>query len=449
MEALFTSLNGGDAIRRRIVEVIQEASALAVSKRVDLHIMTFAFTDQQIAQALADAAMQRPSLTIRILADWSQRIWERGQQVGRLAALNLPNLRVRYSKDQPYVWDEAANHPRWSYHASRGLLHHKTLGVLVEGRPSRLICGSFNWTATAARSYENLLVLTGELPELFQVMCGMELEFEAIWSDGRASLSPAEAQLHYQAIREEYRRDPRILPAAICGLARGAGDQLEALDPECHPSACQRRVIATPNSAASSVHAAIAFSFRGRDEGHSQNGCAEQNRDRYLFIRTPSGRTKRAPLTMTNLALQTIFRATMGDVLKVAMYGLSVRVPEYGALLAAARRGVRVFLLLDRIAASHVSSRLEAVVKEEGLPIEFRTAGKMMHQKYVIHAESATVLTGTANMSTDASSRHSEHRIRIGGCNGLVSRFSADFDEIWGRLSVKRSQLPMPGEKTE
>src|SRR5262249_48828020 len=97
--------------------------------------MTFAFTDQEIADALADLAARRPGITIRILADWSQRIPAQGQQVGRLARLGLSNLRVRYTIDQPYTWDATAARLRWSYRESRGLLHHKTLGVLVDGRP--------------------------------------------------------------------------------------------------------------------------------------------------------------------------------------------------------------------------------------------------------------------------------------------------------------------------
>jgi phosphatidylserine/phosphatidylglycerophosphate/cardiolipin synthase-like enzyme len=116
------------------------------------------------------------------------------------------------------------------------------------------------------------------------------------------------------------------------------------------------------------------------------------------------------------------------------MYGMSARVPEYGALLDAARRGVRVFALLNRLTGSDVSSRFNAAVQEEGLPIELRTAGRMMHQKYMVHVETATVVTGTANMSTDASFRHSEHRIRITGCGNLAERFCADFDRIWTRL---------------
>jgi PLD-like domain len=58
----------------------------------------------------------------------------------------------------------------------------------------------------------------------------------------------------------------------------------------------------------------------------------------------------------------------------------------------------------------------------------------MMHQKYVLHPRSAIVLTGTANMTTDASARHWEHRILIRGHEPLVAQFCEDFDVIWSRL---------------
>jgi phosphatidylserine/phosphatidylglycerophosphate/cardiolipin synthase-like enzyme len=441
MEALFTSLVGGDAIRRRILELIAEAVALAVDHKVDLHVMTFSFTDEEVAQAFADAAIRCPSLTIRILADWNQRLRVRGQQVGGLTAMNLPNLRVRYSNDQPYVWDAEIQHMRWSYHASRGLLHHKTLAILVDGRPWRLICGSFNWTAAAARSYENLLVLTSDETKWLPIMSRMELEFEALWSDGRTSLSPHEAHLHHQAILDEYRLNPAISPGAIRGLIHGAGEHLQALDAECYPPHHEFQRLPVHDRSSSTdlpvdLDIAIAFACRGIDTDRGQGGHAERNRAQRLCLRTPSGGRKRVPLTITNLALETIFRAEPGNTLKVAMYAMSPRVPEYGALLDAARRGVRVFVLLNRLAGSDTPSRLNAAGLLQSLPIEVRTAGKMMHQKYLIHVEADAVVTGTANMSTDASSRHFEHRIRIGGCKSLAARFCADFDQIWARLSV-------------
>src|SRR5689334_4788846 len=121
MEAIFTSLAGGAHVRRRLLDLIAEASSLADGRQVDVHIMTFSFTDAQIADALADAAAMHPTISIRIIADWTLHA-EAAGQVGRLARMGHPNLRVRYKSDQPYVWDAARNHVRWSYRASRGLL---------------------------------------------------------------------------------------------------------------------------------------------------------------------------------------------------------------------------------------------------------------------------------------------------------------------------------------
>jgi phosphatidylserine/phosphatidylglycerophosphate/cardiolipin synthase-like enzyme len=445
MEVLFTSLDGGAALRQRILRLINEASTLAASHAVALHVMTFAFTDPEVADALADAAVTHKSLHIRLLADWSQRTRVRGQQVGRLAQLHLPNLQVRYSYDQPYVWHAAAQHMRWSYHASRGLLHHKTLGVFVDGRPRQLLCGSFNWTAAAASSYEHLLVLSNEQAASREIMARMELEFGALWSDGRISLSPDEAQLHYEAILEEYRANPAAAPASIAALAQGAGAPWPTLPPECWPPTRQ------PGTAPFSIDpidpintidpidphntgAAIAFAWRGREQRQGQAGAAEPNRSQRLFLRLPSGRVRFVPLTITNLALAAIHSAGPGHTLRLAMYGLSPRVPEYAALLDAARRGVRLLVILDRLVASSVASRLQAAAKAEALPVQVRTTGRMMHQKYLVLAETATIVTGTANMSTDASCRHTEHRMLLRGDQELAARFCADFDKIWGRL---------------
>jgi phosphatidylserine/phosphatidylglycerophosphate/cardiolipin synthase-like enzyme len=438
MEALFSSLAGGARLRGKILELIADAAAMAVARRVEVHVMIFAFTDRAISEALAEAARGSANLTVRILADWNQRVQARGQQAGRLAALGLANLRVRYSHDQPYVWDEAAGHLRWSYRASRGLLHHKVLLVLVDGRPWRLACGSFNWTGTAARSYENLLVADADEPGSRELIARMELEFEALWRDGGATLSPSEAMLHYRAIREAYRRDPSAAPGDVAGWREGEGEPLQALDPDCllAPAATDSRV-------------AIAFSAHDRQAGRYVGGHAEANRRQRLFLRKASGLTRSVPLTITNLALETVTRAAPGDELQLAMYGLSARVPEYGALLDAARRGVRLLVLLDRSLASDIPARLAQAGALEGLPIEVRTTGRMMHQKYLLNARQSVVLTGTANMSTDAAGRHLEHRIRVARAPALAAQFGADFDLIWSRAiacgqPVTAGQPPAP-----
>jgi len=426
VEALFTSIVGGDGLRDRILSVIRDAVSLAATHHVDVHIMTFSFTDAQIANLLVQAARTRPNLSIRLLADWSQGAQGFERKVGSLAALSLPNFEVRYKKDQPYVWDADACAMSWSYQASRGLLHHKTLAVLVDGRPHTLLCGSFNWTKRSAKGYENLIVFTRDDTAAMPVMTAVEREFEALWSDGAATLSPDEVRKHYAAILAEYRNDSARAAANVVGVTRGAGAPLRVLREAEHTG-----------GSAGLPHLQIAFSSRLPDQARAAAGYAEANRLKRFEMYKPGGKTKQVPVTLSTLALDTIARAQPGEHLLVAMYVLSIRVPEYGALLAAARRGVRLFIVVDGHVAARPLSRLATTAyAKEKLPIHLRATGrKTMHQKYIVHPEGLTVLTGTANLSTDASQRHSEHRILWRGDKYATEAFIADFMTMWQRLA--------------
>jgi phosphatidylserine/phosphatidylglycerophosphate/cardiolipin synthase-like enzyme len=430
-EALFTSMAGGKALRARILALIDDACVKAQDHSVDVNIMTFSFTDSDIADALATAAEQ-PGLTIRLIADWTQRAADGCQQVGRLADLGSPSLQIRYKKDQPYVWDATDARIRWSYRASRGMLHHKTLSVIVDGEPWRLACGSSNWTDKAAQSYENLLILSDSTPGCRDLMSRVELEFEALWSDGTASLSAVDAQTHYETVVDSYRRNALSEPATITGLARGRAEALQLMNPQYYSAlGC-----ASPPHAieADAAQYDIAFSARRPDEMKSRAGYSELTNNRLILMTGPTGRSKVVPLTITNLALDFIFRSQPGETLLVAMYGLSTRVPEYGALLHMARRGVHLRILLDGKVGRHTAEALSRVCGSERLPIQVRHGYRTMHQKYVVNIDSADVLTGTANMSTDASARHSEHRLRMLGHGSLARQFAADFETIWSRV---------------
>jgi phosphatidylserine/phosphatidylglycerophosphate/cardiolipin synthase-like enzyme len=426
VEALFTSQVGGVGLRDRILSVIRDSAALAGAHHVDVHIMTFSFTDAEIAALLARAARDQPNLSIRLIADWNQGAEGYKRKVRALSALGLPNLEVRYKKDQPYVWDSDASRMRWSYDASRGLLHHKTLAVLVDGRPQTLLAGSFNWSTRSAKAYENLIVLTADTPASTRVMTAIEREFEALWSDGAATLSPDEVRAHYAAILAEYQSDAACAAADVVGMARGAGAPIDIL-----------RDADLDDDAVDYPHAQIAFSSRTAEQSEAAAGYAEANRRARFEMSKPSGKRKQVPVTLSTLALDTIARAQPGEHLLVAMYALSVRVPEYSELLAAARRGVRVFVVLDGHAGVRTLSRLAATAYgTEKLPIHLRATGrKVMHQKYIIHPEGRTVLTGTANLSTDASDRHSEHRLLWRGDQRATDAFVSDFETMWQRLA--------------
>ncbi len=431
MEAFFSSQVGRDGLRSLVLGCLEEASQAACSRRVDVHIMTFSFTDASIAAFLKDAAAKRPKMSIRIIADWGQRSRHAGRQVDRLARAGLPNLLVRYKRDQPYVWDESNQALKWSYRASRGLLHHKTLGIFVDGAPWKLACGSYNWTAKAANSYENLLLFVtsddGDTHELVQCV---EREFEAMWCDGQVTLSPDEAQAHYLSILEEYRSDPGKAPQAVVGLAAGEDAALPLTDLEglAGGGLGDRRIAGT-------TRLAIAFSSRSPHDTQADRGYSARNRERRFDLCKPSGKIKTVPLTLTTMALDTLARAGRGDTLKAALYALSSRVPEYGALLDAARRGVRIQILIDAGAGTHIVSQLRQARERENLPIEIRAGHRTMHQKYLVHPEGRTVLTGTANFSTDATQRHSEQRILIRDNPAITASFVADFDTIWARVA--------------
>jgi phosphatidylserine/phosphatidylglycerophosphate/cardiolipin synthase-like enzyme len=432
IEAVFSSLVGGHALRARVIALIAEACAQATSHTVEVNIMTFAFTDPSIADSLA-AAAQRPRLTIRLIADWTMRADDGHQQVGRLAQLSLPNLRVRYKRDQPYIWDAAEARLRWSYQASLGMLHHKTLSVVVDGKPLWLLCGSCNWSAKAADSYENLFIVTDATSGCRELMSRMEQEFEALWSDDTASLSPNAAQAHYEAVVQTLRAQAMAAPEPSNSLAVRPAPIRRSRPMWQYMASDSARMGHAVEPISDDI--VIAFSARRPDDNQGSAGYAEANRRRHITLRTPIGRTKRVALTISTLAIDVIDRAQAGETLLIAMYALSQRVPEYGALLAAARRGVILRILLDGKVGKEIAQRLSRVSLQEHLPIQVKYGTRMMHQKYVVNVDTAVVLTGTANMSTDASTRHSEHRIRVSANPGLADQFIADFETIWTRVT--------------
>jgi phosphatidylserine/phosphatidylglycerophosphate/cardiolipin synthase-like enzyme len=434
MEALFSSLAGGNALRQRVLRVLDEALVAGESRRVDVHIMTFSFTDVSIAAAVQDLAARCPNVTIRIIADWRQGAPAPGHRVRHLEQAGLQNLMVRYTYDQPYRWDVHRGQLRWSYQSSRGLLHHKTLGILIEGEPSQLVCGSFNWTTKARESYENVLVVSADTDEECDLMLAVEYEFEAMWCDGRITLSGAEARAHYAKILEEYRNDPTKAASTITGIGSGSGVALDVLSSRGAPN----HTSAGPTSSGEQLN--IAFSSRALTADGTR-GYSPRNAGRRYTLQKPSGRLKDVPLMLSVLALDVIGRAAAADTLMVAMYALSSRVPEYGALLDAARRGVLIRVLLDAVVGRAIHRQLVAVTRRETLPIETRFANRTMHQKYVVHPESRSVVTGTANFSTDSSLRHSEQRLLIRGNDALVHAFAADFDAMWARSASVATSL--------
>ncbi|MCC5956572.1 MAG: hypothetical protein JJU07_10735, partial [Natronohydrobacter sp.] len=66
--------------------------------------------------------------------------------------------------------------------------------------------------------------------------------------------------------------------------------------------------------------------------------------------------------------------------------------------------------------------------------MEIRSTRRRMHQKYLSCPDTGMVLTGTANMTMDATTRHADHRILLRHAPELATAFSADFETIWQRV---------------
>jgi phosphatidylserine/phosphatidylglycerophosphate/cardiolipin synthase-like enzyme len=430
--AFFTSLHGGMALQEAVLTLISGATAhAATGAKVEVQIMCFAFTDDVIAQALTSLARQYPGVTVRILADWSQSARGGPSVIDGLAQAGCPNLYIKVKLDAPYRWDATKQRLRYSYAASSGMLHHKTLCLLINGLPLFLALGSYNWSGRGRQAYENLLVLGPT--DCADILEAFTLEFKALWSDHRLTASLARSRSIFQRLLSEARkgsdlRDP-VLLADILGIA-GA-----PLRPECLPA--RTRTEGDTLAAFSGSHP-LADASSG---GHSL-----RNDRRYLDLLRPSGTRRPAPLTLNTLALEAIRAVPDGAGLDLAIYALSPRVPEFAALLDAARRGCRVRVLLDGTLGAGIATSLRGFADREGLPIALRLTGRRMHQKYLCCAEAGLVLTGTANMTEDATLRHSDHRILFRNAPVLAQAFLADFEEIWRRLPMQANPDVHGGE---
>lgn len=419
MRALFTSRDGGAALPQALAGLIGRADALAAGgAAVEVQVMSFAFTDPVLADRLLELARRHPALRLRLLADWSQSARGNASMLRAMLAAGLPNLHAKFKLDAPYRRDPETGFLRYSYARSVGMLHHKSLAVHADGAPVALALGSFNWSARGQAAYENVLLL-GDDPADAGVMADFAVEFAALWRDHRLSATLERAARIVARMKAEAKagrdiHDPKLL-ADILGIAGEVPV----------PAPAARRL----------VDGAVLTAFSGRmPTGPAQGGHAPALHLRALDLMRPSGTRRPAPLDLNTLALEAIRSVPADARLDVALYALSARVPEYGALLDAARRGVRLRVLLDGRIGRATAARLATQAADEGLPVEVAITRRRMHQKYLCCPDTGMVLTGTANMTADATTRHSDHRILLRSAPALAAEFAADFETIWGRL---------------
>ncbi|MCC5973488.1 MAG: hypothetical protein JJT81_05505 [Rubellimicrobium sp.] len=416
---VFTSLHGGAALPTSILDLIARArNCAAAGIKVEVEVMCFAFTDARIATALLALCRDLPAVTLRIIADWSQSARNAPTVLEGMAAAGLRNLFIKFKLDAPYMRDTAGR-LCYSYGASRGMLHHKTLLIRLDGVPAVMALGSYNWTARGQQAYENLIMTDDPA-----ILGPMEAEFAALWSDHGLTGSTDRtrhimARLKTEAGLGRDLRDPRLL-SDVLGLA---GAQTTRVVP---PRCLEDGAVIT------------AFSGSRPVDDDAAAGHAAMNDRRAIDLLRPAGLRRPAPLTLNTLALEAIRSVPTGARLVVAMYALSPRVPEFGALIDAARRGVQVAFILDGTIGARTAAAIASFARREGLPLSVQTTRRRMHQKYLCCPETGMVLSGTANMTEDATTRHSEHRILWRNAPVLAAAFADDFDLMSARLVPAR-----------
>lgn len=148
----------------------------------------------------------------------------------------------------------------------------------------------------------------------------------------------------------------------------------------------------------------------------------------------PTGAVAPSRASVTVAATDLFNRAKATETIDVAMYGASPSSPEFKALTEAARRGVRVRVILNDDYTAPATAALKALATQ-GYPVEVRIQkAKTMHQKFGVVGND--VFFGSANFSESSSTKHSENRVAIKNHEETAAEFKARFEEIWTKSRV-------------
>ena len=211
-----------------ILESLERNVAAADGRPAEFYVNIFAFTEKRIGRKLLEVAKQNPNIKIKMVTDWSQLSTSASRQppflemaaAGRYAdACNglettaakrascksdlesllggdpLPNLEVRYKKDDPYRWSDEEDKVIYDHSRSDGLDHHKAIAFVIDGVPTEMMTGSFNWSPTANDSnYENLMRFHRDNPAERALIRAFAAETGAMFHNAAVSLSGPDAR---------------------------------------------------------------------------------------------------------------------------------------------------------------------------------------------------------------------------------------------------------------
>ena len=118
--------------------------------------------------------------------------------------------------------------------------------------------------------------------------------------------------------------------------------------------------------------------------------------------------------------------------LKIGMFYLTdARVAH--ALVDARKRGVKIEIIYDALAAAHPSS-VHQYLRSEGIPLRVENWGGKMHMKTAV-ADGMHTLMGSMNWSLSGSESNDENTIVIKNNAVLAGQLTSYFDKLWNSLT--------------
>lgn len=211
-----------------------------------------------------------------------------------------------------------------------------------------------------------------------------------------------------------------------------------------------------------------------------EGGFAPTNNER--TYKTLAGNEE--PLRMNAVVVDWVNRTPDAGAIRMAMYNFDYE-PVFEALLAAAKRGVQVRLILDNCAGwtdanvTQVKSRIKGLVdaaKAEGKPVDYQlkviTIAKMkehkrtrtlddgkeifgtFHQKFGVFHEDKTraprhAFGGSANLSESSDSKYAENRVFFRDEPAVARAYANQFAKMWNDYSEPATEKCDPEEEKE
>lgn len=171
-----------------IIAAMRDTVKAAAGRPVELHAMIFAFTEKSIADEMIALVKANPNVELRIVTDFAQLTTSGGRQAPvihqRAIAEGIGDrVSVKFKKDTPYIWDNKLKRPVYNHSTSKGLNHHKGMVTLIDGKPHKLVTGSYNWSKSGSDSnYESLFVIDANNPANRKLLGDYQAEFGAFFN---------------------------------------------------------------------------------------------------------------------------------------------------------------------------------------------------------------------------------------------------------------------------